>query len=164
MKNDLSAQHLAQEVNVTLPLGVLLRISELPPAIAVRAPLDNLQKDCPAVGDKGLFGIYAGVARADEAARDHLLEVIEVSTEPMTWAEAEKWAKEKGGTQPTRRHLSLLRANVPELFGTDAFWSCEQSAGGAEFAWAQYFSYGTQFSSHKSAKLRAVAVRRLPIE
>jgi hypothetical protein len=49
---------------------------------------------------------------------------------------------------------------VPELFKKAWYWSCEQYAGAAAYAWSQGFDYGYQDYGRKYRELRARAVRR----
>ena len=114
------------------------------------------------IGAKGLHGIYAGIARGVDG--DHILEVLDEAPKALPWKEALEWAKSVGGQLPTRKEQALMLANVPELFQQIAYWSSEQSASDAECAWFQSFNYGNQSYTHKSAELRARAVRRLILE
>ena len=59
---------------------------------------------------------------------------------------------------PARRELSLLYANVPELFDKVWHWSSTQYS--ADTAWSQDFEVGDQYGAHKNHALRARAVRR----
>jgi len=163
MKNDLSAEQLQQPVDVTLPLGVLLKLAEPSPAVVVSTRLRELQADRPRIGEQGLYGRYVGVARADADLGDHLLEALAEAPEAMSWNDAMKWAESIGGTLPTRKEQALLFANVPELFKQEAYWSCEPDAGDESYAWCQTFSYGTQDIYRKLNELRARAVRRIAI-
>ncbi|WP_043345050.1 DUF1566 domain-containing protein [Cupriavidus basilensis] len=62
---------------------------------------------------------------------------------------------------PARRELSLMYANVPELFEKAWHWSSTQSASNSGFAWNQTFGDGGQTITRKSSEYRARAVRRL---
>ncbi|MCG8393330.1 MAG: DUF1566 domain-containing protein [Pseudomonadales bacterium] len=59
---------------------------------------------------------------------------------------------------PARRELSLLYANVPELFDKVWHWSSTQYS--AITAWSQYFGDGFQDTGLKGNAFRARAVRR----
>ena len=163
MKLQLSNEQLAQEVNVKLPLGVLLDIENGHQAIEPGTRLKVLGQQRPDIGEKGLYGIYAGVARGYNDELDGILEVLEEAPKAMAWDDAKKWAAEAGGRLPTRKEQALLFANVPELFKEEAYWSSEPYAGNESSAWSQYFDLGSQGSLRKGGKLRARAVRRLPI-
>ncbi|MBI3096381.1 MAG: DUF1566 domain-containing protein [Rhodocyclales bacterium] len=95
---------------------------------------------------------------------DHHLFVMPGETKGVTFQQAQKWAKEQGGDLPTRREQSLLYANLKEHFQPAWYWSCEQHASFSDYAWSQYFGYGSQYDSLKSFEGRARAVRRLIIE
>ena len=164
MKNDLTKEQLEQPITVTLPLGVVLNITGTEDAVFVEHPrLADLRKNRPDIGERGLHGIYAGNARGYDGEPDGILEVLDEAPKAMAWDNAKKWAESIGGRLPTRKEQALLFANVPELFKEEAYWSCEQCAGAAGFAWCQYFGYGTQGLYDKDGELRARAVRRLPI-
>ncbi len=104
---------------------------------------------------------YAGLLLGKDGEPDQHLVVIAVKDGEANWSKQTKWAKSVGGELPTRRELNLLRANLRELFKSDWYWSSESHASDSSCAWYQYFSDGTQDYDHKSAALRAVAVRRI---
>jgi hypothetical protein len=64
---------------------------------------------------------------------------------------------------PARTGLKEFQSGGAEAFEPEYYWSSTQSAGYAEYAWYQGFSYGDQHYGLKSAKRRAVAVRRVKI-
>jgi hypothetical protein len=109
MRNDLTQDQLAQEVTVTLSLGTVLRLLERPDVVtigeAAGAPADlktrlfYLRDHRIDIGERGLYGIYAGNVRANPAAGepDGILEVLDEAPEAMTWSEALKWAESTGG-------------------------------------------------------------------
>jgi len=170
MKNDLTEEQLKQPVTVTLPLGVVLNINGnadavfVEPAGSIAERLAYLKTNRPNIGSKSLYGIYAGNVRARGDEPDGILEALDEAPTAMTWSDAMKWAESTGGRLPTRAEQSVLYGNVPELFQKEAYWSCEQYAGDDASAWCQSFGYGTQVNYGKASKLRARAVRRLPIE
>jgi hypothetical protein len=53
---------------------------------------------------------------------------------------------------------------VRDLFQRTGYWSCEQHASGSDFAWDQDFINGNQDYWDRNGKLRARAVRRVPIQ
>ena len=106
---------------------------------------------------------YAGLLLGKSVEPDRHLVVVAVNDTKANWAAQTEWAKDVGGELPTRRELNLLRANVRELFKDDWYWSNETHASDGSYAWFQIFGSGTQLISHKSAALRAVAVRRFPL-
>ena len=121
------------------------------PSAAVTITLPELAKD----------EIYAGVLLKDGKPAHHL--VLLPGDTSAQWKDAIAWAKEQGGELPTRKEQALLFANAAEHFRREWYWSAEQSAGDASFAWCQYFSYGSQTTSHQDNELRARAVRRITI-
>jgi len=62
---------------------------------------------------------------------------------------------------PAIRELSLARANAPEAFARDWYWSSTQHSAGN--AWSQHFADGCQCNLDKASKLRARAVRRFSV-
>lgn len=74
---------------------------------------------------------------------------------------------------PTRPYTTTLPAqttakpfteNGNEAFDAAGYWSSTQHAAISDFAWYQSFSYGNQDYYYTDGKLRARAVRRIPIE
>jgi len=127
----------------------------------------------PRIGERwrGQGGIYAGIMRGRDGAPDyHLLVGDAVETlKPIPWDKAMAAVKDMEGdghkdyTLPFRAEQALQFANVPELFESEWYWSCEQLAASSDYAWVQVFGYGNQTSSPKSVNYRARAVRRLVI-
>ena len=107
---------------------------------------------------------YAGLLLGKNGEPDQHLVVIAVNDATANWTKQTEWAKGVGGELPSRRELNLLRANVRELFKDDWYWSNETHASDSSYAWFQSFDGGSQDTSRKSAALRAVAVRRSPIQ
>lgn len=79
------------------------------------------------------------------------------------WMAQMKWAKSIGGGLPNRIEQAMLFAHHRDQFKEDWYWSNETHASDSDYAWSQSFYYGAQNYSHKTSKLRARAVRRLPI-
>lgn len=123
----------------------------------------------PPIGEHwdDLGGIYAGIARGVEGSDYHLV-LLPGEKAEVNWAAAREWAKEhcgvlRGCSLPTRSEQALLYANLKSEFKPGAYWSSEEHESDSSSAWCQHFDYGGQGDGHKSAALRAVAVRRLPI-
>ena len=107
---------------------------------------------------------YAGILLDEAGEPSHHVILLPGEADDITWTAAGKWAQEAGGELPTRREQSLLFANLKGQFQAAWYWSSEQHASDSDYAWCQYFDYGLQDGSGKSAELRARAVRRLPIQ
>jgi hypothetical protein len=107
---------------------------------------------------------YAGIILGQGDQPDYHLVLLPGAAENVTWPKAKDFAKKAGGELPTRREQSLLFANLKDQFQERALWSGEQHAAYSDCAWYQYFGYGYQFSGTTDSKLRARAVRRIPIE
>ena len=80
-----------------------------------------------------------------------------------TWKKAKAWAEELGGELPSRIDLLVLWQNLPGAFQKEWYWSGETHASYESNAWYQHFNDGYQGCNSKGIKLRARAVRRLPI-
>ncbi len=134
------------------------------------APASPRGMSVPHVGERwpGQGGIYAGIARGRNGEPDYCLIVGEVIG-PASWDKAVASAADihdeghNDFTLPFRAEQALQFANVPELFLNEWYWSCEQRAEDAGYAWGQAFGYGDQLISHKDDEFRARAVRRLTI-
>ncbi len=107
---------------------------------------------------------YAGIIIGKNGEPDYHLVLLPGEIECATWDTAMDWANSGSGHLPTRREQSLLFANLPEHFEDAWYWSGEQLASDAGFAWVQSFSYGSQTNLHESFEGRARAVRRLAIQ
>jgi len=70
------------------------------------------------------------------------------------------WAQSLGGDLPNRIEQAVMFAKFRDRFQRDAYWSNEICEWDTSCAWGQYFGDGFQGYGHKSAALRAVAVRR----
>lgn len=64
---------------------------------------------------------------------------------------------------PVQTLAEAFQAGGEQAFDTVWYWSSTQHAATSDYAWYQYFSYGTQYDYYKDLELRARAVRRLPI-
>ena len=90
MKNDLTKEQLEQPVTVTLPLGVVLNINGNEDSVLVEAAgpvavrLAHLKDNRPAIGSKGIYGIYAGNVRARGDEPDGILEVLDEAPAAMS--------------------------------------------------------------------------------
>jgi len=106
---------------------------------------------------------YAGIILGKNGDPDHHLILLPGEAESVNWNNAKEFAAKAGGELPTRREQSLLYANLKECFQESAYWSGEQHAAYADYAWYQHFDEGYQSFSSKLSTLRARAVRRVAI-
>jgi hypothetical protein len=136
----------------------------LPPESATLDPPPRIGEEWTAQG-----GFYAGIARGRDGKPDYHLIVGPEHATGLPWQDASSWASTvmadgySDYTLPTRKEQALCFANVPELFKDETYWSSEQHASYSDYAWDQGFDNGTQSYWDKFNKLRARAVRRLPI-
>lgn len=165
MKRDLllSEEHLNQEVTIALRVRDLLRLaSDLPATDAAPfVPVATTEvRNLPPVGAEWNGGQYAGMTLDG----DHLAALILLPGDFQgTFAEAKDWAEKEEGVLPSRHDQLVLFKNLKGEFKDAWYWSGEQPAGGAGYAWCQGFDYGSQNWLFVSYRFRARAVRRIPI-
>lgn len=124
----------------------------------------------PALGAewKEQGGVYAGVVRGENGAPDYHLIVGPEAPAPAKWKAAVEWAQSlvvdgfKDFALPDRREQRFLFVNTKDLFEPDWYWSGHAEL--ARLAWCQDFDDGNQYYNDQDFKLRARAVRRLPIQ
>jgi hypothetical protein len=86
--------------------------------------------------------------------------IVSVNNERASWQQQMDWAKSIGADLTNRVEQAVIRARRTDLVEEAAYWSNTTVEWDSACAWCQYFYYGNQYRSHKSAALRAVAVRR----
>jgi hypothetical protein len=106
--------------------------------------------------------IYVGIVGDKDGNAQHII-LLPGDNSAATWPEQMAWAKAIGGDLPTRIEQSMLWASHRDKFERDWYWSNEQHHRDSGWAWFQYFGYGYQDGSLQYGRLRARAVRRLPI-
>ncbi|MFM0243835.1 DUF1566 domain-containing protein [Paraburkholderia sediminicola] len=74
-----------------------------------------------------------------------------------------EWAKSIGGVLYNRIDALVIYNEHLDLVKPEAYWTDDDVEWDPAFAWCQYYYYGRQIISHKSAALRAVAVSRFTI-
>ena len=107
---------------------------------------------------------YAGLILGKDGETSYHLILLPGDAEGINWKDAMAWAKGQGGELPTRREQSLLFANLKEYFEETCYWSAQEHESNTDYAWYQYFGYGSQTYDHNDNGLRARAVRRLVIQ
>lgn len=107
--------------------------------------------------------VYAGLILGQNGEADYHLILLPGEAESVTWAKAKTFVKKAGGALPDRRELRLLWVNAKQEFQPNWYWSSEEHASSADYAWMQDFGNGGQSHGHKDYTYRARAVRRLPI-
>jgi hypothetical protein len=107
---------------------------------------------------------YAGIIVGKEGDASYHLVLLPCEAESINWSDAKSWAAGVDGELPNRREQALLYANLKDQFQGEWYWSCEKHASVSDYAWGQDFDSGNQDYLNTSLKLRARAVRRLPIE
>lgn len=113
---------------------------------------------------EGQAGLYAGLMRGDDKfTADYHLVLLDGDHDVCTWADAKAWAEGLGGRLPTRREQSILFGNLKDQFQETWYWSSETHASYPEYAWYQYFDFGSQDFYRKDNELRARAVRRIDL-
>ncbi|CAJ0698625.1 DUF1566 domain-containing protein [Ralstonia holmesii] len=107
-----------------------------------------------AEGETYLFG------RIDKNGDIEHTVVIAVNNEALTRDEQREWAKSVGGVLMNRVEAIEIYNEHRDLVEPRAYWTDEDVEWDSAYAWYQFFYYGYQGNNHKSAALRAVAVRR----
>lgn len=64
---------------------------------------------------------------------------------------------------PTQTQIPEFQAGGAEAFEAEGYWTSTQHASYSNYAWYQHFNNGNQYYWLKDVKLRARAVRRLPL-
>lgn len=105
--------------------------------------------------------IYRGITLHDGKAV-HLIELPGEFT--GTHAEATAWAKEQGGELPSRIDGIVFFDGAKADYKRDWYWLAPQPAVDPGYAWCQLFGGGSQVWNGVSARCRARAVRRAPIQ
>lgn len=118
----------------------------------------------PRISDDAADGIFAGIGRGEYGQEDYALILLPGDVKLPSWDKSMEWAAAAGGDLPSPSEQQLLRANLPEKFQAEAYWSNKQHESDSAYAWYQTFGLGYQHYDHKSAALRAVAVSRLSIQ
>ena len=134
-------------------------------ALFVGRKLPRVGEEWPEQG-----GVFAGARLGINGSPSYLLIAGPQYDGWLEWCAAMAWAAQlsvNGHADfalPSRTDGYPLFDNVRALFQREAYWLGEQHASGSSFAWGQYFNYGHQLNWYKTNKLRARAVRRLPIQ
>jgi len=106
---------------------------------------------------------YIGaIVSADGSKRHHLI-LLPGEREKIDWPDAKEWAASIGGELPDRTESALLFATMKDYFEPEWYWTREQHASTSDYAWGQLFDYGDRTYYNTGSKLRARAVRRLPL-
>ena len=111
-----------------------------------------------AIGEK-----YVGAIISADGSRNHHIILLPGAVSGMTWNAAKEWAASIGGVLPDRVESALLFATMKDEFEEECYWTREAYASVSGSAWCQYFYHGGQTYDAINGKLRARAVRRLPI-
>ncbi len=106
--------------------------------------------------------LYIGLATDPLGKSVHHL-ILLPGDEQLDWQAAQAWAKAQGGELPTRTEALLLFHVARDQFKRDWYWTSEQRADVAQYAWYQGFDWGDQSSYRQGYRLRVRAVRRVAI-
>ena len=108
--------------------------------------------------------IYVGSFVSADGQHQHHTILLPFDRDDAPWDEHMAWAKDQGFDLPNRLELLMMWSTMRKHFQQAAYWSNEAHHDDSSYAWCQNFNDGTQRYRHKSAALRAVAVRRSPIQ
>ncbi len=124
-----------------------MRFADLP---ALHAPLEG-------------GGTFKGLVTTPDGVHQAIA-FLGMSDEDMTHDQAVAWAAEHGGLPVAPRPaMATLFANDKASFDGNACWTGEVYEHDGSYAWFQHFLNGNQSFYGRSAKLRAVAVRLIPL-
>jgi len=142
---------------------------------AIREQIDQLLEGCEeelAIWADPIYVTFPKLAKGEKAVgviisadgkRRYWLILLPGDAAPASWGDQTLWAKKQGGELPDRVEGALLFAVMKNEFKEERYWTRELRAADSDYAWYQRFSTGTQGYTSKSIKLRARAVRRMPI-
>jgi hypothetical protein len=105
-------------------------------------------------------GLYAGITIHQDMP--HAL-VLLPGEDNLPWEKAKAWASERDGMLPSRFDGLVLFKNLKAQFKEAWYWTSDEYAPDADYAWIQDFDYGVQVTSRKSSDYRCRAVRRVAI-
>ena len=108
--------------------------------------------------------IYVGAFVSADGQHQHHTILLPLDRDDAPWDEHMVWAKDQGFDLPNRLELLMMWSTMRNRFQKAAYWSNEAHHDDSSYAWFQFFGNGCQGSLLKSAALRAVAVRRSPIQ
>ncbi|MDE2254576.1 MAG: DUF1566 domain-containing protein [Betaproteobacteria bacterium] len=108
--------------------------------------------------------VYLGAFVSADGQHQHHTILLPFDRDAAPWDEHMAWAKDQGFDLPNRLELLMMWSTMRQRFQKAAYWSNEAHHDDSSSAWCQTFNYGTQGYGHESAALRAVAVRRSPIQ
>lgn len=83
-----------------------------------------------------------------------------VNDEPMPHAQQIEWAESVGGVLYNRIDALVIHNEHRSIVKPEAYWTADIVEWDSEYAWFQYYYYGSQSSLYRSSALRAVAVSR----
>ncbi|MGS1116900.1 DUF1566 domain-containing protein [Castellaniella sp. UC4442_H9] len=105
---------------------------------------------------------YIGAIGDQQGNLHHVIQLA-ADNDDAPWKDQMAWAKSQGGDLPTRVELGLIWEHNRDQMKKDFYWTNEVHHTESSYAWCQDFLNGYQYFSRKVNRLRAVAVRRLPI-
>ena len=108
--------------------------------------------------------VYVGAFVGADGSYLHHTVLLPFDRDVAPWSEQMDWAKGEGVELPNRLELLMMWMTMRERFQKTAYWACDVHHEDSADAWFQGFGYGLQDSTRKGAALRAVAVRRSPIQ
>ncbi len=108
--------------------------------------------------------VYIGAFVSADGQHQHHTILLPFDRDAAPWDEHMAWAKDQGLDLPNRLELLMMWSTMRKRFQQAAHWSNEAHHDDSSYAWSQHFHDGYQDLYRKSAALRAVAVRRSPIQ
>ncbi len=105
---------------------------------------------------------YVG-AIGDNAGHIYHVVLLPGDAAPNAWADQLEWARSIGGELPSRLELAMLFRYCPDEFKEESYWSNQLDTKSFDLIWYQTFADGRQGSTALLSRVRARAIRRLPV-
>ena len=111
-----------------------------------------------------LTELNAGVLLGKNGMPDEQITLLSPTDDCATWDEAVEFARSFKAELPDQRAQALLKANLPEEFKDEWYWSSEPLRGPRHgCAWAQSFTHGRQAYLLKTDEINVRIIRRTPL-
>ena len=108
--------------------------------------------------------VYLGAFVSADGQHQHHTILLPFDRDDAPWNEQMAWAQGEGFDLPSRLELLMMWSTMRDRLQKTWYWSNESHPQDSAVAWGQSFGDGGQDYDLKSAALRAVAVRRSPIQ
>lgn len=149
-------------MEIVVPIKLMLQVEPAKgcPVVISSTTQRRTTDDVPLIGAAWQGGQYAGLTLHN--GRPMHLVLLPSEAENIDWKHAVQWADEQcHGELPSRVDQLVLFQNLKSEFKLECYWSAEEYADDARYAWSQVFTDGSRSCHPINLRLRARAVRRL---